>query len=100
MKYTKAVEMAVRYAKRSAKRLSQNYIGTEHLLLGILHGGADSMAATVLMDADIEEKNVIKLIMDLVSFGGDVAAAVCGPRQPGQSLSGAQRLDAAHPATR
>ncbi|MCR4868016.1 MAG: ATP-dependent Clp protease ATP-binding subunit [Lachnospiraceae bacterium] len=73
MKYTKAVEMAVRYAKRSAKRLSQNYIGTEHLLLGILHGGADSMAATVLMDADIEEKNVIKLIMDLVSFGGDVA---------------------------
>ena len=73
MKYTHAVEQVIRYAKRSAKRLSQNYIGTEHLLLGLLHGGADSMATTLLADAEVEEKKVIKLIMDLVSFGGDVA---------------------------
>ncbi len=73
MKYTPAVEQAIRYAKRSAKRLSQNYIGTEHLLLGLLHGGAESMATAILADADVEEKKLIKLIMDLVSFGGDIA---------------------------
>ncbi len=31
------------------------------------------MATTLLADAEVEEKKVIKLIMDLVSFGGDVA---------------------------
>ncbi|MBQ6258124.1 MAG: ATP-dependent Clp protease ATP-binding subunit, partial [Lachnospiraceae bacterium] len=66
MNYTAAAKKAVDHAKRISKRLKHNYIGTEHLLLGLLHT-EDSLAAKVFFHEGINEENVIKLIEELVA---------------------------------
>ena len=65
MNYTPAAKKAVDHAKRISKRLKHNYIGTEHLLLGLLHI-EDSLAAKVFFHEGINEENVIKLIDELI----------------------------------
>ena len=71
MKTTKSVDRAISYAKRVAGRLHQNYIGSEHILVGILHN-RDSLGASVLAASGIDEEKVIHLISDLIAVGGDV----------------------------
>src|SRR5476651_2421805 len=54
--YTPRVKKVLDLAKREAKNLNHTYIGTEHILLGLLREG-DGVAAKVLrnLDVDIEE---------------------------------------------
>jgi ATP-dependent Clp protease ATP-binding subunit ClpC len=54
--YTPRVKKVLDLARREAKNLNHTYIGTEHLLLGLLREG-DGIAAQVLrnLDVDIEE---------------------------------------------
>src|SRR5476651_2662626 len=54
--YTPRVKKVLALAKREAKNLNHTYIGTEHILLGLLREG-DGIAAKVLknLDVDIEE---------------------------------------------
>src|SRR5476651_90211 len=54
--YTPRVKKVFDLAKREAKNLNHTYIGTEHILLGLLREG-DGVAAKVLrnLDVDIEE---------------------------------------------
>ena len=72
MKNTKAVDRAISYGKRVAGRLHQNYIGSEHLLVGILHVG-DSLGSAVLSAEGITEEKITGLITDLITIGDDVA---------------------------
>src|SRR5665213_4359 len=54
--YTPRVKTVITLAQREAKNLNHTYVGTEHLLLGLLREG-DGVAAKVLraLDVDIEE---------------------------------------------
>lgn len=46
--------------------MHHNYVGTEHLLVGLLKEGT-GVAACVLMDAGIEEERLLELIEDLIA---------------------------------
>ncbi|MCR5452547.1 MAG: ATP-dependent Clp protease ATP-binding subunit [Lachnospiraceae bacterium] len=72
MKKTNSLEKACLYAKKISKKLHQNYVGTEHLLTGVLHM-KDSLAGAILEELDITEERVTELISDLISIGGDIA---------------------------
>ena len=55
--YTKKAEMALSLAKQTSKELRQNYIGTEHILLGLLREDT-GVAARVLQDNGVEEADL------------------------------------------
>lgn len=61
--YTPRVKKVLALAAKEAKALSHTYVGTEHLLLGLLREG-DGVAARVLknLDVDIEQcrKEILK----------------------------------------
>lgn len=71
MKRTEDVEKAIRYAKRISKKLSQNYTGTEHLLIGLVHVQGN-LAQVLLDENDVTEGRLIEMIDELISLGGDV----------------------------
>ena len=37
VQYTEQAKSAVKYAEKTARRYQHNYIGTEHLLAGLVH---------------------------------------------------------------
>lgn len=64
--YTEKAQTALHLAERTAKQLHQNYIGSEHILAGLLreHTG---VAAVVLYDNGVDEMKVIELIRELIA---------------------------------
>ena len=66
MNYTKQAKMALEYAVRVSKRLKHNYVGTEHLLIGLLQQSS-SIAAHVLVEEKLEKEDVINLISELIA---------------------------------
>ena len=66
--YTKKAEKALSLAKQTARELRQNYIGTEHILLGLLREDT-GVAARVLQDNGVEEEQLISMIRDLIAPG-------------------------------
>jgi len=56
---------AFEYAFEEAKRLGQNYFGTEHLLLGLLRE-EEGIAAQVLLNLGVELEEVQKAVMELL----------------------------------
>lgn len=69
--YTKKAATALSLAKQTAKELRQNYIGTEHILLGLLREDT-GVAARVLQDNGVEENKLISKIYDLIAPGNFV----------------------------
>ncbi len=67
-KYTKKAEKALQLAKGAAKELKQNYIGTEHILLGLLREET-GVAAHMLQDYKVDEQRVESLIRELIAPG-------------------------------
>ncbi|MEI6078971.1 MAG: ATP-dependent Clp protease ATP-binding subunit, partial [Verrucomicrobiota bacterium] len=63
--YTPRVKKVIALAQKEAKNLNHTYVGTEHLLLGLLREG-DGVAAKVLraLDVDIEEARQ-RVLMEL-----------------------------------
>ena len=72
MNYTNDLKKALEQAKRISKRLKHNYIGTEHLLLGLLKV-RNSVAAKVLENEGVDEAHVMKLVADLIAPAGGVS---------------------------
>lgn len=68
LQYTKKAEHALSLAKQTAKQLKQNYIGTEHILLGLLKEDS-GVAARVLQDNGVEEDKIMSMIYDLIAPG-------------------------------
>lgn len=69
--YTAKAKKALALAGRMSRNLHHNYIGTEHLLLGLLHEGS-GVAACVLMSNGVEEEKLVQLIEDLIAPSSDV----------------------------
>ena len=73
--YTPRVKKVIALAQKEAKNLNHTYVGTEHLLLGLLREG-DGVAARVLrsLDVDIEEarqKTLAELDPNFAAQGGE-----------------------------
>ncbi len=66
--YTKKAQTALSLAKQTAKELRQNYIGTEHILLGLLREET-GVAARVLLNNGVEESRLISMINELIAPG-------------------------------
>ena len=54
-----------------AKKLGYDYIGTEHLLMGILREG-DSIAVRILIDLDVDLPKLYNEIVNVINEAGDV----------------------------
>ena len=70
-RYTKKAETALTLAKQIAGELKQNYVGTEHILLGLLREET-GVAARVLQDNGATEDALISMIRDLIAPGNFV----------------------------
>ena len=67
-RFTAGARQAVTDAQGEARRLGHRYIGTEHLLLGLL-AGADGIAAAVLREAGIDARMVELDVVRIVGRG-------------------------------
>lgn len=77
----RVMEMAV----REANRLEQNYVGTEHLLFGILAEGT-GMAVQILEDMDIDPDLVSQRLSELMNDGDSNSSEASGDKK-GSDLS-------------
>ncbi len=71
-KYTPQAEKVLELAGKISKKLRHNYVGTEHILAGLLQEGS-GVAAKVLADSHVEEKKLLELIEELIAPGEGVA---------------------------
>ena len=66
--FTEKAEKALAYSQECASALGHNYIGTEHLLFGLIKEGS-GVAARVLQSQGVTEEKVLKEIEQLVGRG-------------------------------
>ena len=71
-RYTSQAKEAIRCAEMAAAELSQNYVGTEHLLLGLVQEGS-GVAARILENNGITEEKILNLIDQLIVSNYNVA---------------------------
>ena len=69
--YTDKAKKAISYANRLSKSMQCNYVGTEHILAGLLREGS-GVAAEVLAANNIELDKLLELINELVAPGEDI----------------------------
>ncbi|MBE5994303.1 MAG: ATP-dependent Clp protease ATP-binding subunit [Paenibacillaceae bacterium] len=85
-RFTTKARTAINLAEQAAGRLGHSYVGTEHLLLGLLEEGS-GVAARVLIENGVREDKVLGLISQLIA--PDQAVRV---REDGGYTPGARRV--------
>ena len=70
-RFTESAQNAINLAAESAMELGHNYVGTEHMLLGLIKEG-DGVAANILESNDINEENVTEAIREMLGTGEPV----------------------------
>jgi len=80
-RYSEKAKKAIMIAQEEAMNLNHDYIGTEHVLLGLLKEG-QGLAAQVLREFGVEEEKVIDEIMQLIGKGENrqISEAAFTPR--------------------
>jgi len=66
MDFTRKAERVLEIAAKRAKNLHQNYIGTEHILLGLIEEGT-GVAAKVLAENGVGEQQLLDMIEELIA---------------------------------
>ena len=89
--FTDKAQNALAQASRCARSLKQGYIGTEHILVGLLKEDT-GVAAKVLADNGVETEQVMDMIRDLIAFENGVAVK----DREGYSPRAARILEEAH----
>ena len=69
--FTDKAKNALHLAAKSAKDLHQSYIGSEHILVGLVKEGT-GVAAKVLKDNGVDEIQLISMIKDLIAPDGSI----------------------------
>lgn len=72
LQFTDSAKAALSHAEKTARKLQQGYVGTEHILIGLLKEG-NGVAAKVLFQNGVDEKQVMDIVKDLITFDGAVA---------------------------
>ena len=70
-KFTNRAKQVIKLAKKEAQRMNHNYLGTEHILLGLLKLG-QGIAVNVLRNMSIEYDTVRQEVEKLVGFGPEI----------------------------
>jgi ATP-dependent Clp protease ATP-binding subunit ClpC len=98
--YTPRVKKVLALAGKEAKALNHSYVGTEHILLGLLREG-EGVAARVLksLDVDIERtRNEILRELDPQFSGGEGGEETAAPAPRGGSGPGEEKKEVKTPA--
>ncbi len=67
-RFTEKAEKAIAYSQESAMAMGHNYVGTEHLLLGLIRESS-GVASRVMQSQGITEDKVVKEIENLIGKG-------------------------------
>ena len=70
-KFTNRAKQVIKLAKKEAQRLNHNYLGTEHVLLGLLKLG-QGIAVNVLRNLNLDYDIVRTEVERLVGFGPEI----------------------------
>ena len=62
--FTSRVQKVIRYSKEEAMRLGHDYIGTEHLMLGIIKEG-EGIAIKILQNLGCDLSKLKKAVEDI-----------------------------------
>ena len=78
---TPRAKKVIEYAIEEARNLNHNYVGTEHLLLGLLRE-QEGVAAQVLMNLNLKLDEVREEVLNLLGHGMELAVAAKGNAPP------------------
>ncbi|GIX04009.1 MAG: hypothetical protein KatS3mg113_1015 [Planctomycetaceae bacterium] len=67
---TPRAKKVIEYAMEEARNLNHNYVGTEHLLLGLIRE-QEGVAAQVLMNLGVKLEDVREEVLNLLGHGGE-----------------------------
>lgn len=70
-KFTNRAKQVIKLAKREAQRLNHNYLGTEHVLLGLMKLG-QGIAVNVLKNLNIEYDTLLAEVELIVGYGPEI----------------------------
>ena len=72
---TRQAEKAIEHARDIAEELQHDYVGTEHLMLGLIRS-SEGLASQILIQNEVTEEQILRLIKQLIndssSMMGDV----------------------------
>ncbi len=88
---TPRAKKVIEYAIEEARNLNHNYVGTEHLLLGLLRE-QDGVAAQVLMNLGLKLEDVREEVLNLLGASGDVEEGA--PMSSGEAKKGKSKTPA------
>ncbi|MGD9110587.1 MAG: ATP-dependent Clp protease ATP-binding subunit [Phycisphaerales bacterium] len=74
---TPKAKKVIEYAIEEARNLNHNYVGTEHILLGLLRE-TDGIAAQVLMNSGLKLEDIRQEVLNLLGAGVDTEGADLG----------------------
>jgi ATP-dependent Clp protease ATP-binding subunit ClpC len=79
--FTDKARAALAQAEKCAKQLKQGYVGTEHILVGLMREGS-GVAAKVLQDNNVNAPQVMEMIEELITLDSNVALRERGNYSP------------------
>lgn len=74
IKFTPQAQMAIEYAEQVMTDFRHGYLGTEHLLVGLIHS-KNSVAQKALEACGITEEDILDKIKDIIGMGGSPLVA-------------------------
>jgi ATP-dependent Clp protease ATP-binding subunit ClpC len=91
--FTPRAKKVLELSLREALQLGHNYIGTEHILLGLIREG-EGVAATVLVKLGADLTRVRQTVIQLLSgYQGGKESATVGGTEASNDVKGSQVLD-------
>jgi ATP-dependent Clp protease ATP-binding subunit ClpC len=89
---TPRAKKVIEYAIEEARNLGHNYVGTEHLLLGLLRE-KDGVAAQVLMNLGLKLEEVREEVLNLLGAGVEAEGPTAESKGEGKTKSKTPALD-------
>ncbi|MBO4214317.1 MAG: ATP-dependent Clp protease ATP-binding subunit, partial [Lachnospiraceae bacterium] len=72
MAYTDMAKKALKIANQTSKQMKHMYVGTEHILIGLVKEG-EGVAASILESFSIDEAQITQLVEELIAPNSDIA---------------------------
>ncbi len=94
---TPRAKKVIEYAIEEARSLNHNYVGTEHILLGLLRE-TEGVAAQVLMNLGLKLENVRQEVLNLLGAGVDNSFSSFGQKLDPQAAAQAAKGKSKTPA--
>jgi ATP-dependent Clp protease ATP-binding subunit ClpC len=94
---TPRAKKVIEYSMEEARNLNHNYVGTEHILLGLLRE-QEGVAAQVLMNLGLKLEEVREEVLNLLGHGMEGGEGERGGREPHSETSSAKSGKSKTPA--